>query len=108
MYIGRLIPLLRKVKHSFPGTPLTSNKTRVWEPLVTVVEPEAAFPAAAAPAVLTVATAAVVAVAEGFWWCFRGAAAVKETMHKKREKDCMVFMLIIKIIESMNIKYEYR
>ena len=30
------VPLLRKVRHSFPGTPLTSFKTRVEPPAVTV------------------------------------------------------------------------
>jgi hypothetical protein len=30
--MGEWIPLLRKVMHSFPGTPLISLRTMVWEP----------------------------------------------------------------------------
>lgn len=72
---------------------------------MTVVEPVSAFPEAAV-AVLIVLTAAVVAVAEEpWWWCLRGAAATREIMQKKTERDCMVFMLMVDNIESIDIKY---
>ena len=54
--------MLRNVKHSFPGTPLTSKRTWVVEPRVTV--PEAAVAALTADEAIGVAIGATVGDAE--------------------------------------------